>query len=257
MSNTKLFLLVGGLIAGLCLLILLFVGAIAGTILYSIGHSAAALTAENFLRHNETLKQDIGEVRDFGWFVGGRINAQGSDGVAALSLKAIGTRRSAWTTVQLSYRNGGDWRVVGAWYVNAEGRTISLFDPYGGESADRNHEPTRIPQPNQFVQQTNDETFDADVLQAERPVLIEFTATLSDEGTRLAPVFDETCAKYAQRIACAQMRIEHNPATYQRYNVVALPTLILFQHGQEQDRLVGMRSTDELSRMIEQHLRHR
>src|SRR2546421_3121037 len=252
MSNAKLFLLVGGLIAGLCLLILLFVGAIAGTVLYSIGHSEAATTAKAFLKRNETLKRDIGEVRDFGWLISGQINAQGTDGVATLRLKAIGAQRSRWTIVQLAYRNGGGWRVTSAWYEDDQGRMASLLDPYMDESADPNNPSAHVPAPNKFVQRTNDETFDADVLQSQRPVLIEFTATISAEGTRLAPVFDETCAKYAMRISCAQMRTEDNPATYQRYNVVALPTVILFQHGQEQDRLVGMRSTDELAQLIEQ-----
>src|SRR5207248_7824238 len=161
MSNTKLFLLVGGLIAGLCLLILLFVGAIAGTVLYSIGHSEAAATAKAFLKRNEILKRDIGEVRDFGWLISGQINAQGTDGVATLRLKAIGAQRSAWTIVQLAYRNGGIWRVVGAWYVNAEGRTVTLLDPYSFETSAPSHEAS--------YGGTSDASFATDVLQSPEP----------------------------------------------------------------------------------------
>jgi Cytochrome oxidase complex assembly protein 1 len=138
MSNKKLFLLIGGLLTGLCLLILLFVGAIAGTVFYTIGHSEAATTAKAFLSRNEILKRDIGEVHDFGWFISGQINAQSTDGTATLRLKAIGARRSAWTTVELGYRNGGGWRITRAWYEDAQGRMVSLLDPYGDENADEN-----------------------------------------------------------------------------------------------------------------------
>ncbi|PYS88449.1 MAG: hypothetical protein DMF64_20360 [Acidobacteria bacterium] len=243
MSNAKLFLLVGGLIAGLCLLILLFVGAIAGIVFYSIEHSAATQAAENFLRHNETLKQDIGEVREFGWFISGQINAQGTDGVAGLRLKAIGTRRSAWTTVRLVYRNGGDWRVVGAWYVNAEGRTVPLLDPYTFESS--------APSQEAVYSGTSDASFASDVLQSPEPVLVRFTQVNAGDS---AGAFMRLATKYAGRVRFFELYIESNEATRRRYNVSIVPTYILFKDGAEQGRLAGARSEQDLSRLLDRQL---
>src|SRR5437868_2970519 len=243
MSNAKLFLLVGGLIAGLCLLILLFVGTIAGIVFYSIGHSAATQTAENFLRRNETLKQDIGEVREFGWFVSGRINAQGPDGGAGLRLKAIGTRRSAWTTVQLAYRNGGDWRVVGAWYVNAAGRTVPLLDPYNYE--------TGAPSSEAAYGGTSDASFTSDVLQSPEPVLVRFTQVNAGDS---ASAFMRLATKYAGRVRFFELYIESNEATRSRYNVSVVPTYILFKDGAEQGRRVGAQTEQDLSRLLDKPL---
>ena len=56
-------------------------------------NSEAAETARTYLRTNEELKRDIGEVNDFGWFVTGNINTQNADGEATLNLKVIGEKK--------------------------------------------------------------------------------------------------------------------------------------------------------------------
>jgi hypothetical protein len=130
MTNRKLLVIVGLAIATLLLIVALVGGAIVGTAFYTIDNSEAAQTAKTFLRRNEKLKADIGEVRNFGWFVTGSINAQDAGGGAELKLKVIGARRTVPATVALVYRNGGAWRVTGASYVGADGRVVKLFDPY-------------------------------------------------------------------------------------------------------------------------------
>jgi len=97
---------------------------------YSIGKSEAATTAKTYLRSNEKLKQDIGEVKDFGAFVTGSIDVQNSDGDATLKLKVIGARKTVNATVDLTYRLGRSWHVVNASYVNEQGQLIELLNPY-------------------------------------------------------------------------------------------------------------------------------
>lgn len=139
MTNRKTLLLVGAGCATLLLIVALVGGAIVGTAFYTIGNSEAAQTAKAFLRQNEKLKTEIGEVRDFGWFVTGSINAQDATGGAELKLKVIGARQTVPATVTLVYRNSGAWRVTGASYVGADGRVVKLFDPY--EQTVRPNEP--------------------------------------------------------------------------------------------------------------------
>jgi hypothetical protein len=134
MSTKKLVIIIVSVLAGLFLLIALFVGAIVGSVLYGIGHSEAATTAQTFLRGNEKLKQEIGEVKDFGYFVTGSINAHGDDGNASLGLKVIGERQTVWARVDLMYRQGRQWRVTDASYKNGAGQTIDLLGKYDSET---------------------------------------------------------------------------------------------------------------------------
>jgi hypothetical protein len=129
MSTKKIILIIVGIVAVLCLIVAIFVGGITWFVFHTIGSSEAADTARTYLRSNETLKQDVGEVKDFGSFVTGNINVQNGDGVATLYIKVIGEKRSVNARVDLSYRNNRAWRVTGASY-DREGQTIELIQPY-------------------------------------------------------------------------------------------------------------------------------
>ena len=130
MSTKKLPLIIGGIIAVLVLVVALFVGGIAWFVFHTIGTSEAADTARTYLRSNARLKQDLGEVQDFGSFVTGQINVENGDGVATLHLKVIGEKRTVNVRVDLSYRENRAWRVTGASY-NRDGQDIDLMQGYG------------------------------------------------------------------------------------------------------------------------------
>lgn len=129
MTTKKIVLIVVGIFAVLALLVVLFVAGIGFFVFSAIGNSDAADAARTYLRSNEILKRDIGEVKDFGSFVTGNINVQNQNGEASLSLKVYGERKTVNATVDLSYRNNRNWRVTGANY-DSDGRTISLMSPY-------------------------------------------------------------------------------------------------------------------------------
>lgn len=134
MSTKKILLIVGGIVIVLGLIVALFVGGIAFFVFRTIGNSEAAETARTYLRNNEKLKQDIGEVKDFGWLVSGNINVTNGDGVATLYLKAIGEKGDANARVDLQYRDNRAWRVTGASYTR-NGQTVDLMQAYGPPSA--------------------------------------------------------------------------------------------------------------------------
>lgn len=130
MTTRRIVILVGVAVLAVGLLVVLFVGGIVGFALYTVGHSDAAVTAKEFLRNNQRLKDDIGEVRDFGTFVSGSINVHNSNGDATIGLKVIGERHTVNATVGLAYRDGRPWRVVSASYVNEAGRIVDLIHAY-------------------------------------------------------------------------------------------------------------------------------
>jgi hypothetical protein len=107
----------------------LFVGGIFWFLFHTIGSSEAAAASRTYLRNNQALKQDIGEVKDFGSFITGNVNVANGDGEATLYLKVIGEKRNVNARVDLSYRSNQNWRVTGASY-DRDGRTIDLMKPY-------------------------------------------------------------------------------------------------------------------------------
>jgi flagellar basal body-associated protein FliL len=129
MSTKKIIAIILGIVAVLGLIVALFVGAIFWFVFHTIGSSDAAETARTYLRSNEKLKQDVGEVKDFGWLITGNINVSNGDGVARLYLKVIGEKRNVNARVDLSYRSNRNWRVTEASYER-DGQTIDLMKPY-------------------------------------------------------------------------------------------------------------------------------
>jgi hypothetical protein len=130
MTNKKIVVIIVSVVVVLGLLAALFVGGIAWFALRTMGNSEAAETARTFLRKNEVLKRDVGEVKDFGWVVSGNINTTNGDGAAQLHLKVIGERKEVNATVELIYRNGRQWQVTAASYRNEAGEVINLLNPY-------------------------------------------------------------------------------------------------------------------------------
>ena len=129
MTTKKIVLIVVGIVSILALLVVLFVVGIGWFVFSTIGNSEAAETARTYLKTNEALKRDIGEVKDFGSFVTGNINVQNQSGEATLNLKVYGERKTVNATVSLAYRSNQNWRVTEAWYDD-DGRKVFLKAPY-------------------------------------------------------------------------------------------------------------------------------
>jgi len=130
MTTKKIVLIVASVVIVLVLVVAVFVGGIVGFALYQVGNSEAAARAKDYLRTNEELKKDIGEVKDFGSVITGSVNVADGNGQATLNLKVIGAEETVNASVNLVYLNRGDWRVIAASYVNKEGQTIDLLNPY-------------------------------------------------------------------------------------------------------------------------------
>jgi hypothetical protein len=130
MTTKKIVIILAVIVVSGALLVAVVVGGIIGLTVYSVGNSEAATVAKDFLRKNEKLKQDIGEVKDFGQFISGNVNIENGNGGATLQLSVEGEKKTVNATVNLMYRNGGQWRVTEASYKNDAGQTIDLLGAY-------------------------------------------------------------------------------------------------------------------------------
>jgi len=134
MTTKKIVLMVGAVVVVLALLAAIFVGGIIGFGLYQMGNSEAAARAKDFLRKNERLKDDIGEVQDFGSIITANVRIDNNNGETTLKLKVIGARQTVNASVDLIYTKNSAWRVSGASYVNSSGEKIDLLNPYDSQN---------------------------------------------------------------------------------------------------------------------------
>jgi len=261
MTTKKILLIIGGIVAALGLLVALFVGGIVWFAFSTIGRSEAATTAKAYLRQSEKLTGEIGEVRDFGFWMGGNVNVQNADGDATINLKVIGEKKTVPASVNLTYRDGRSWRVVGASYKNDAGQSVNLlnaFDPDAETTATQDDETRDGKAKNAGASQAetgfDEESFSANVLRADQPVIVVFLSKYSLYSRDLERVLDDLSETYSTRVGLVRYNVDEQTALYSRFNIERMPTLILFRDGSERERLTGTIKRQQLARLLDQYL---
>ncbi len=96
--------------------------------------------------------------------------------------------------------------------------------------------------------------FDTEVLQSDKPVLVDFWAVWCAPCIALTPTIEALAEKYNGAARVVKINVDENPAVTNRYGIRGMPTLILFKDGTEQERVLGAVSRDALSRMMDKHV---
>ncbi|MGC1954641.1 MAG: thioredoxin TrxA [Gammaproteobacteria bacterium] len=99
-----------------------------------------------------------------------------------------------------------------------------------------------------------DETFDRDVLSADRPVLVDYWAEWCGPCKMINPILEEISEEYAGKLTIAKLNIDENPSTPPKYGIRGIPTLMLFKDGNVEATKVGAVSKSQLSAFIESNL---
>ena len=100
----------------------------------------------------------------------------------------------------------------------------------------------------------SDESFDKEVLQSERPVLIDYWAEWCGPCKMIAPVLDEIATEYSDRLKVVKLNIDDNPQTPPKYGIRGIPTLMIFKNGQVEATKVGAVSKAQLTAFLEDSL---
>ena len=100
----------------------------------------------------------------------------------------------------------------------------------------------------------SDESFDEEVLQSERPVLIDYWAEWCGPCKMIAPVLDEIANEYSDRLKVVKLNIDDNPQTPPKYGIRGIPTLMVFKNGQVEGTKVGAVSKAQLTAFLDDSL---
>jgi len=97
--------------------------------------------------------------------------------------------------------------------------------------------------------EVTDETFEAEVLNSDKPVVLDFWAEWCAPCRQLSPIIEQLALDYRDRIKVVKLNIDDSPQTPGRYQVRAIPTVLAFQNGQVVQQLQGVRPKAEFEEM--------
>jgi len=99
-----------------------------------------------------------------------------------------------------------------------------------------------------------DDTFEAEVVNADGPVLVDYWADWCGPCKMIAPILDEVASEYGSKVKVAKLNIDENPATPPKYGIRGIPTLMLFKGGNVEATKVGAVSKSQLTAFIDSNI---
>ncbi|MDQ3757230.1 MAG: thioredoxin [Actinomycetota bacterium] len=99
-----------------------------------------------------------------------------------------------------------------------------------------------------------DSTFDEEIQGADQPVLVDFWAEWCGPCKMIAPVLEEIAAEQGDKLRVAKLNVDENLDIARRFEVMSIPTLILFKEGQPQLRLIGAKGKGQLLQELQAFL---
>jgi thioredoxin 1 len=105
-----------------------------------------------------------------------------------------------------------------------------------------------------LIKHVSDASFDADVLQSKKPVLVDYWAEWCGPCKMIAPILDEVATAYGDKLQIAKMNVDENRDVPGKFGIRGIPTLMIFKDGQLAATKVGAMSKSQLTAFIDQQL---
>ena len=106
----------------------------------------------------------------------------------------------------------------------------------------------------ELITHTTDQSFDADVLNAGKPVLVDYWAEWCGPCKMIAPILDEVSRDYADKLNVAKVNVDENQEIASKYGIRGIPTLMLFRNGAVVATKVGALSKSQLTAFLDSNL---
>jgi thioredoxin 1 len=104
------------------------------------------------------------------------------------------------------------------------------------------------------VETFTDGNFDATVLKAGVPVLVDFWAEWCGPCKRLAPTIDQLATDYAGKVTIGKLNVDDNPNTAFKFQIRGIPAVLLFKNGEVVDQVVGLAPKEDFVKVLDRHL---
>ena len=101
---------------------------------------------------------------------------------------------------------------------------------------------------------TNDSNFDADVINSEKPALVDFWAEWCGPCKMIAPMLDEAATEYADKLSVVKLNVDESPNVAAKFGIRSIPTLMLFKDGAVHAQKVGALSKSQLTEFLDSNL---
>ena len=100
------------------------------------------------------------------------------------------------------------------------------------------------------IMDVDDNGFEADIIQSDKPVMVDFWAPWCGPCKAIGPVVEELAGEYGDKVKFAKCNVDDNPVTPGKFGIKAIPTLIFFKDGQVVDQITGMVARTKLEEAL-------
>jgi thioredoxin 1 len=106
----------------------------------------------------------------------------------------------------------------------------------------------------EHIKNVSDDSFEADVLKSDKPVLVDYWAAWCGPCKMIAPILEEVAAEFADKVTVAKVNVDESQQTAAKFGIRGIPTLMLFQNGEVKATKVGAVSKSQLTEFLNESI---
>jgi thioredoxin 1 len=104
-----------------------------------------------------------------------------------------------------------------------------------------------------MIKEINDSSFNSEVMNSEKPVVVDFWATWCGPCRMLAPVMEEVDGELGGSIKFVKVNVDENPEVSQKFRIASIPTVMVFKDGNVVNQMVGFRPKQDVLKLVQQY----